>query len=40
MARDAQLSGDRVQTEYWLQFADHYYRVLSENRPPIGLRLW
>jgi Domain of unknown function (DUF4167) len=32
MARDAQLSGDRVQTEYYLQFADHYFRVLSENR--------
>jgi hypothetical protein len=33
LARDAQLSGDRVQTEYFLQFADHYFRVLSENRP-------
>jgi len=33
MARDAQLAGDRVQTEYYLQFADHYYRVLNENRP-------
>jgi hypothetical protein len=32
MARDAQLSGDRVQSEYYLQFADHYFRVLSENR--------
>ena len=32
LARDAQLSGDRVQTEYYLQFADHYFRVLSENR--------
>jgi len=32
MARDAQLSGDRVQTEYYLQFADHYFRILSENR--------
>lgn len=32
MARDAQLSGDRVQTEYYLQFAEHYYRVLSEGR--------
>jgi hypothetical protein len=32
MARDAQLSGDRVQTEYYLQFADHYYRVLGESR--------
>jgi hypothetical protein len=32
MARDAQLSGDRVQSEYYLQFADHYFRVLSESR--------
>ena len=32
LARDAQLAGDRVQTEYYLQFADHYFRVLSENR--------
>lgn len=32
MARDAQLSGDRVTTEYYLQFADHYFRVLSDQR--------
>ena len=32
LARDAQLAGDRVQTEYYLQFADHYFRVLSESR--------
>lgn len=32
MARDAQLAGDRVQTEYYLQFADHYFRVLEEGR--------
>jgi hypothetical protein len=32
MARDAQLQGDRVQSEYWLQFAEHYYRLLNENR--------
>ena len=32
MARDSQLAGDRVQTEYYLQYADHYFRVLSENR--------
>ena len=32
MARDAQLAGDRVQTEYYLQFADHYYRVLGDSR--------
>lgn len=32
LARDAQLQGDRVQSEYWLQFAEHYFRVLNENR--------
>ncbi len=32
MARDAQLAGDRVQAEYYLQFADHYFRVLDEGR--------
>ncbi len=32
LARDSQLAGDRVQTEYWLQFADHYFRVLGESR--------
>ena len=32
MARDSQLAGDRVQTEYFLQYADHYFRVLSESR--------
>jgi hypothetical protein len=33
LARDAQMQGDRVQTEYYLQFADHYFRVLNEGRP-------
>ena len=32
LARDAQLAGDRVQTEYYLQYADHYFRVLGESR--------
>lgn len=32
MARDAQLAGDRVSTEYYLQFADHYFRVIADNR--------
>jgi hypothetical protein len=32
LARDAQMQGDRVMTEYYLQFADHYFRVLSESR--------
>ena len=35
MARDAQLGGDRVQTEYYLQFADHYFRVLGDSRPRV-----
>ncbi len=32
LARDAQLAGDRVMTEYYLQFADHYFRVVAETR--------
>jgi hypothetical protein len=32
MARDAQMQGDRVMSEYYFQFADHYFRVLSETR--------
>ncbi len=32
MAREAQLGGDRVQSEYYLQFAEHYYRMLGESR--------
>ena len=32
LARDAQMGGDRVMTEYYLQFADHYFRILNENR--------
>ncbi len=32
LARDAQQQGDRVNIEYYLQFADHYFRVLSETR--------
>ncbi|WP_136162378.1 DUF4167 domain-containing protein [Sphingomonas flavalba] len=32
LARDAQMQGDRVNTEYYHQFADHYFRVLSESR--------
>lgn len=33
LARDSQLQGDRITAEYYLQYADHYYRVLNENRP-------
>lgn len=32
LARDAQQAGDRVMTEYYLQFADHYFRVVTETR--------
>lgn len=32
LARDAQQAGDRVMTEYYLQFADHYFRVVAEQR--------
>jgi len=31
MARDAHQQGDRVMNEYYLQFADHYFRVLAET---------
>ena len=30
MARNAQINGDRVDVEYYLQHVDHYTRVLSE----------
>ena len=32
LAQDTQLNGDRVQAEYYLQFADHYFRVLADFR--------
>ncbi|QDZ09222.1 DUF4167 domain-containing protein [Sphingomonas panacisoli] len=32
LAADAQRQGDRVNAEYYLQFADHYFRVLAESR--------
>lgn len=32
MARDAHQAGDRVATEYYLQHADHYFRVLNDSR--------
>jgi Domain of unknown function (DUF4167) len=35
MARDAQLQGDRVMTEYYLQFSDHYFRIVAEQRARI-----
>jgi hypothetical protein len=32
LARDAQQQGDRVQAEYFMQYADHYHRVVAEMR--------
>ena len=32
LASDSQRQGDRVNTEYYLQFADHYFRVLADQR--------
>ena len=32
LANDAQMNGDRVQAEYHLQFADHYFRVIADNK--------
>ncbi|WP_120718086.1 DUF4167 domain-containing protein [Tsuneonella amylolytica] len=32
LAQDAAHHGDRVQAEYYLQFADHYFRVLADNK--------
>jgi hypothetical protein len=32
LARDAQQQGDRVMAEYYLQFADHYFRVVADSR--------
>lgn len=32
LAHDASLNDDRVMTEYYLQFADHYFRVIADAR--------
>ena len=32
LAQDAHLNGDRVQADYYLQFADHYFRVIADAR--------
>ncbi len=32
LANDAHLIGDRVNAEYYLQFADHYFRVIADTR--------
>lgn len=32
LAHEASLNDDRVLTEYYLQFADHYFRVIADGR--------
>ncbi|MEE4453913.1 DUF4167 domain-containing protein [Novosphingobium resinovorum] len=32
LAHDAHLNGDRVTEEYYLQFADHYFRVIADQK--------
>ena len=32
LAQDAQHHDDPVQAEYYLQFADHYFRVIADNK--------
>jgi len=32
LAQDSQHNGDRVQAEYFLQYADHYFRVINDNK--------
>lgn len=32
LAQDSHLNGDRVTEEYYLQFADHYFRVIADQR--------
>jgi hypothetical protein len=32
LAHDAAVNGDRVQSEYYLQFADHYFRVIADSK--------
>jgi hypothetical protein len=32
LAHDAHLNGDRVTAEFYLQFADHYFRVIADTR--------
>ena len=37
LAKEASSSGDRIQTEYYYQFADHYSRVMVELGIPTDL---
>ena len=30
LAKEASRSGDRIQSEYYYQFTDHYYRIMIE----------
>ncbi len=30
LAKEASRSGDRIQSEYYFQFTDHYYRIMVE----------
>ena len=30
LAKEASRSGDRIQSEYYYQFTDHYYRIMVE----------
>ena len=32
LAEEASRNGDRVQAEYYLQFADHYFRVIADGK--------
>jgi len=32
LAEEAARNGDRVQAEYYLQFADHYFRVIADGK--------
>ena len=34
LARDAQSGGDRVKAEAYLQFAEHYYRIINADQGP------
>ena len=36
LAQDAQHNGDRVLMEQYLQFADHYFRVIADNKARQG----
>lgn len=37
LAKNSLSSGDRIQAEYYFQFADHYSRLMSESGLPIKI---